>query len=75
MLFVFMPFVKNETESKMENSTHTFQEMNLLLQLILESRIKSETELELAKEIRVQFLYHLLCPKEIFLTYVFYLNV
>ena len=75
MLFVFMPFVKNEMESKMENSTQTFQEMNLLLQLMSELRIKSKAELELAKEIRVQFLYHLLCPKETFLTYVLYLNV
>ena len=27
-------FDKNETEPKMENPTHTFREMNLVLQLI-----------------------------------------
>ena len=36
-------FNKNETESKMENPTHTFWEMNLVLQLTSESRIKSKT--------------------------------
>ena len=30
-------FNKNETESKMENSTHSFREKNLVLQLIYES--------------------------------------
>ena len=36
-------FIKNETESKMENLTHSFREMNPVLQLIWESQIKSET--------------------------------
>ena len=36
-------FNKNETESKMENSTHSFRETNLLLQLIEELQIKSKT--------------------------------
>ena len=36
--------IKNETETKMENSTHTFKERNLVLQLILESQIKSKTD-------------------------------
>ena len=44
--------------------------------LIQESQIKSKTdELELAKEKRGHFLYHLFCQKEFFLTFVFYLNV
>ena len=36
-------FNKNETESKMENPPHSFWEMNLVLQLIWESQIKSKT--------------------------------
>ena len=44
-------FNKNETESKMENPTHSFRETNLVLQLIYEFQIKNKTdELELAKE-------------------------
>ena len=33
----------NETESKMENPTHSFRETNLVLQLIKESQIKIKT--------------------------------
>ena len=36
-------FKKNETESKMQNPTHSFGETNLMLQLIQESQIKSKT--------------------------------
>ena len=36
-------FNYNETESKMENSTHTFRETSFVLKLIYESKIKSET--------------------------------
>ena len=36
-------FNKNKTESKMQNPTHQFKETNLVLQLIEESQIKSET--------------------------------
>ena len=37
-------FSKNKTESKMENSTQIFRErVNLVLQLISESQIKSKT--------------------------------
>ena len=32
-------FNKNETESKMENPTYSFRDMNLVLQLIEESQI------------------------------------
>ena len=35
-------FNKNQTKSKMENSTHSFREMNLVLQLVQESWIKSK---------------------------------
>ena len=36
-------FNKNETESKMKNSTYSFRETNLVLQLISESQIKCKT--------------------------------
>ena len=36
-------FNKSEAESKMENLSHSFREMNLVLQLIWESQIKSKT--------------------------------
>ena len=36
-------FNKNETESKMENPTHSFIEINHVLQLLWEMRIKSKT--------------------------------
>ena len=36
-------FAKNEKESKIENFTHSFIEMNLVLQIIWESQIKSKT--------------------------------
>ena len=36
-------FNKNETESKMENPTHSFRETNLALQLIQESQIKRKS--------------------------------
>ena len=50
-------FNRNETESKMENPTHSFREKKLVLQLIKESQIKSKTvmSLELAKEKRGNF--------------------
>ena len=35
--------VKDETESKMKNPTHSFRKMNLVLQLVKELRIKSKT--------------------------------
>ena len=60
---------KNETESKMENPRHSFRETNHVLQLIKESH-----ELELAKEKRGVILYRLFSPKEILLTFAFYLN-
>ena len=36
-------FNKKETESKMENPTHSFRETSLVFQLIKESQIKSKT--------------------------------
>ena len=69
-------FVNNETESKMENAT-SFRETNLVLQPILELQIKSKTVMSWSSQKKKGgiFLYRLFCPKEIFLTFVFYLNV
>ena len=69
-------FNKNEMESKMENHT-VFREMDLVLQLIQESQIKSKPVMSwsLEKKKREDLFYHLFCPKEIFLTLLFYLNV
>ena len=41
MLNKNLKFNKNETEPKMGNPTHSFREMNHLLQLVKELRIKS----------------------------------
>ena len=71
-------FSKNETESKMENPTHSFREANLVLQFIQESQFKNQNcdELELAKEKTGHFfLYRLFCTKKILLTFVFYFNI
>ena len=55
----------------MANPTHGFRETNVVLQLMQESQIKSKTnEFELVKEKRGHILYHLSCPKGIFLTFV-----
>ena len=44
-------FNKNDTESKMENSTHSFRETRLVLLIIKESQVRSKTdELQLAEE-------------------------
>ena len=59
-------FNKNETESKMENATHSFRETNLLLQLIQKSQIKSETVMSWSsrKKKWKHFLYRLFCPTQ-----------
>ena len=38
-----MNFNQNETESKVENITHSLRETTLVLQVIRESQIKSKT--------------------------------
>ena len=42
MLSKNINFNKDKLESKMENPTHTFREMNLVLRLVQEPQIKSE---------------------------------
>ena len=70
-------FNKNETETKMENPTHSFRETKLVPQLLEEWHIKSKTVMSWSsqKKKRGHLLYLLFCPKEIFLTLEFYLNV
>ena len=46
---------RNETESKMENLTHTFRETILALQLIQESRIKSKTVMSWKERKKIAF--------------------
>ena len=61
----------------MENPKQNFRDTNLVLQLIYESQIKSKTvkNWSLRKKKGGHILYRLFCPKEIFLIFVFYLNV
>ena len=50
-------FAKNETESKMENPTHSFREMNHVFQLVEELQIKSKTVMSWSlRKKRVHFL-------------------
>ena len=59
-------FDKSGKESKMESLTHSFRETNLVLQLIQESQIKSETVMSWSPRKN---------KEGIFLVFVFYLNV
>ena len=69
-------FNKNEAKSKMGNSTQSFTETIILLQLIQESQIKCKTVMSwISRKKKGQFLSRLFCPKEMFLTFAFYLNV
>ena len=70
-------FDKNETESKMENLTHSFTETKLVLQLIEKSQIKSKTVVSWSlrkKKARI-FCTVYFVRRKFFLTFVFYLNV
>ena len=69
---------KNETKSKMENSTHGFKETNLVLQFILESQIKSKIMLSWSSRKKKD--KSICCTvyfvrRKLFLTFAFYLNV
>ena len=66
LLNTIINFNKNETESKMENPTHSFGETNLALQLIWESQIKVKLWLVWACKKRGHFLYCLFCQKGFF---------
>ena len=68
-------FNTNETESKMENPTHSIRETNRLLQLIQELQLKSKTVMSWSSRIKKEGIYCLFCPKEIFLTFTFYVSV
>ena len=58
----------------MENPTHRFREMNLVLQLRYESQIKNKNVISWSSQKKKEgiFLYCLLCPKEIFVTFVLF---
>ena len=60
----------------MENPTKSVRETNLVLQHIEEAPVKSKTVMSWSsrKKKRGIFVYCLFCPKEVFLTFVFYLN-
>ena len=72
-------FNKNKSESKMENATHSFREINLVFQLIWKSQIKSKTVMSWGsrKNRRAFFALpiRLFCQKKMFLTFVFYFNI
>ena len=63
-------------ESQLENPTHSFREKNLALQLMQKSQIKSKTVMSWSsrKKKRGHFFEPYICPKGIFVTFVFYLN-
>ena len=70
-------FDKNETESKMENLTHSFTETKLVLQLIEKSQIKSKTVVSWSlrkKKARI-FCTVYFVRRNFFLTFVFYFDV
>ena len=77
LLTKYINFDKSEMELKMENSTRNFGETKFVLQLIQESQIKRKTLMRWSswKKKGSIFLHHLFCPKEIFLAFVFYLNI
>ena len=47
-------FIKNETELKMENPTHSLRDANLVLQLIQESQIKSRTVMSWSSQKKIE---------------------
>ena len=66
-------FNKNKTEYKLEDLTCACRDTNLVLQLILELRIKNKIdELELVKENNVTSKQHVFCILEIFRANLFY---
>ena len=69
-------FNKKETESKMEKSTHILGWRTLYFSSYKNRKLKVKLWWVGARERKKRaFLYRLFCPKEIFLTFVLYLNV
>ena len=67
---------KNETESKMENLSHSFRGINLVLQLVQELQIESKTVMSWSSRNEKEWIFcNVICSKVIFLTFGFYLNV
>ena len=65
---------KNETESKIENPTHSFRETKLGFSSYKNRKLKVKLQWVRAREKKESILSRLFCPKEIFLTFVIYLN-
>ena len=72
--FTIYNFKKTETESKMENPTHSFRNTNLVFQLIQESQIKSKTVMSWSSRKKGIF-YTVHFVRRKFFKYLFYLNV
>ena len=70
-------FNKKETESKMENPSHSFKEANLVFLLIHESQIKSKNVMSWSsrKKTKGHILYRLFLLIGTSLRFVFYFNV
>ena len=64
-------------ESKMEYPTHIFTEMNLVFQLILESKIKEKTVMSWSSLKKKEGIFCIVyfVQRRFFLIFVFYLNV
>ena len=69
-------FSQNKRESKMENTTQTFEVvMNLKLQLIQESQIKTKTVMSWSLWAKKSAFYVTFILSVIFLLFVFFLNI
>ena len=70
-------FNKNETESKMENPTHSFRNTNLVLQLIEESQFKSKTVMSWSSRKKKEGIFCTVyfVRRDFFSRIVFYLSV
>ena len=70
-------FNKNQIELKMENPTRSFAEMNLVLQLGWELRIKSKTAMSWGSRKKREYIFCniYVVLKEIVLAFAFYLSV
>ena len=68
-------FDENKAELKIENTTHSFRDTNLALQLIQDSQIKSKTVMSWSLAKAKTFFVPVILSEEIFFKFVFYLNV
>ena len=67
---------KMKVELKMENTTHTFREMNVVLQLVYKLQIKHKTVISWSLRKKKECIFVMFSLSErIFLTFVFYPDV